>query len=320
MDERVDGLRQVFWNPAERRLRAPVRIAAMFVLVVLVAQVVVLLVAGVEVVVALPDPVANSVVLALLTGAVAFLAGLLDRRTLRDIGLGGGRAWLAELAVGFAVGLLMAVVSVGILVAGGFATVAAAAPTDPSIVLGGGAAGVLYALIFFGGVGLFEEFVIRGYLLVNVAEGLRGAVDTGRTAVLAAVLGTAGLFGVLHAANPGGTVLSLVNIAVAGLFFGLVFAVTGRLAFPIGAHIAWNFGVGSVFGLPVSGLTTDTALVTVTTDGPTLVTGGSFGPEGGVVMLAGLAAGVGAFVLWTRLRGGDLAVDERIAVPELLSE
>jgi hypothetical protein len=319
MDERADGLKRAFWNPHENRLRASFRIPVMLVLVLLAVQVILLVISGVELVVALPGPVANGLILVLVTGAIAVLSVFLDRRYLRDIGLGGGRAWLLDLLAGLVVGLVMAAVAVGVLVAAGVATVTTPTVADPDIVLGGGTLGLLYGLWFFGGVGLLEEFVVRGYLLVNVAEGIRGVVDTDRTAVLVGVVGTAGLFGFLHAANPGGTTLSLVNIALAGLFFGLVYAVTGRLAFPIGAHITWNVGIGPVFGLPVSGLTTDTALVGIETDGPTLLTGGSFGPEGGLAMLVGLAAGVAAFVGWTRLRGGDLAIDERIAVPELWS-
>jgi membrane protease YdiL (CAAX protease family) len=254
------------------------------------------------------------VLLALVFVAILIVAVFIDRRSLRGFGLG-GTGWLADLLAGLVVGFVMVAVAVGVLLLAGAGTIDSTAPTATL-----GLTGLVAGFLFYAGVGAVEEFIIRGYLLVNVAEGVRGVVDTDRTAVVVAVVGTAGLFGFLHAANPGGTTLSLLNITLAGIFFGLVYAVTGRLAFPIGVHITWNFALGPVFGLPVSGLTADASLVAVEPSGSTLLTGGSFGPEGGLVMLAAIAAGVGAFVGWCRLRGGSLAVDERIAVPDLWSQ
>jgi len=317
MDERIGAIRQLFWNPEEKRLRAPVRIPVLFALVLLVVQLLFAVIAGIELLVTLPGPVTNAVVLVLATVAIAGLSWFIDRRRLRDLGLGGGRTWLVELLVGLGAGLAMSGVAVATLAVAGAATIGSGTAAAPDIALGGNAVGVFYGVVFFGGVGLLEEVLVRGYLLVNVAEGIRGFVDTDRTATLVGVVGTAGLFGVLHAANPGGTALSLVNISLAGLFFGLVYAMTGRLAFPIGIHITWNFGLGVLFGLPVSGLVTDTAVLAVETTGRDLLTGGSFGPEGGLVMLVALAAGVVVFLAWMWLQGDTLSIDGEIAVPEL---
>jgi membrane protease YdiL (CAAX protease family) len=236
------------------------------------------------------------------------------------MGLGFDRQWGLDLAVGLAVGGLMVSVAVGLLVAAGFASVDttyAVENPDFSFNAGSTLVGVVYGLLFFTVFATLEEVLVRGYLLVNIAEGIRRVSPTDRRAVIGAIVGTSILFGLLHAANPGGTALSLVNITVAGLFFGVAYAATDRLAFPIGAHIGWNFTVGSLFGMPVSGLRTDSALLSVEPTGPTLVTGGSFGPEGGVAMLIGLAVGVGVFVWWVRGQYGTLAINERIAIPDL---
>jgi hypothetical protein len=319
MNEVGAGIKRAFWNDEEQRLRALFRVPVVLALVLLTAQLVVALVGALTAVVALPGPLTTALVLGLVSAAVLGIAWFVDRRTLRDIGFGVDRSWWLDLLAGLGVGLAMAVAVVGALLAAGVATPGPSQPAQPDLVLGGGSAAttLLYGLAFFAGVALLEEVLVRGYLLVNTAEGIRGVVGDDRRAVQIAIAVTAGLFGALHAANPGGTVVGLVNISLAGLLLGWAYAVTDRLAFPVGLHLTWNFGLGPLFGLPVSGLRTDAALVPVRVDGPALVTGGAFGPEGGAVMLVALAVAAAAFAGWARYRYGTLAVDGSIAVPDL---
>jgi hypothetical protein len=61
------------------------------------------------------------------------------------------------------------------------------------------------------------------------------------------------VFAALHLANPGATVLAGATMAVAGLMFCALFALTGRIWVPIGLHLAWNFAQGYLFGATVSG-------------------------------------------------------------------
>lgn len=320
MNEILDGVRRIFWNPEEKRLRALFRVPVALAFFLLAFSLVFSLVSTVGAAVGVPADLSTLVAVALLTVGVAAITWFIDRRHLGDMGLALDRQWGRDLLAGLLVGFGMVVVVVAVLIAAGVASLGTTYAVDsPDFAFGSGsvAAGVVYGFLFFAGLATFEELLLRGYLLVNVAEGVRSVSSTDRRAVLGAIGVTAGLFGILHAANPGGTALSLVNIAVAGLFFGVAYAVTHRLAFPIGAHVSWNFGLGSVFGLPVSGLRVDVALLAVETDGPQLLTGGSFGPEGGIAMLVALAAGTGALVVWTRSQYGTVAIDERIAVPDL---
>lgn len=320
MNEILDGAKRAFWNPEEKRLRALFRVPAAGGVFLFYLSLIVPLIGILEGAVGLPGIVTQTLAIALLLVGLAAITWFVDRRHLRDMGLVVDRQWGLDLVAGFAIGFGMVVVAVGGLLAAGAASVGTAyAPEAPDFVFGtdSTALGVFSGLLFFGAFATLEEVLVRGYLLVNIAEGIRRFSSTDRRAVLGAIGATAALFGLLHAANPGGTALSLLNIAVAGVFFGVAYAATDRLAFPIGAHVAWNFALGSVFGLPVSGLQTDASLLAVEVEGSTLLTGGEFGPEGGIVMLVGLVAGIAAFVWWTRRQYGTVAVDGRIAVPDL---
>ena len=320
MNEILGGIKQLFWNPDELRLRALFRVPATAGLLLLVVTLVLPIVGAANSILGLPSIFPQVVAFSLVIVGLVALAWFVDRRHLRDMGLGLDRQWGRDLLAGLAVGAVMVSVAVGLLVLTGFASVDttyAVENPDFSFNAGSTLGGLVYGLLFFTVFATLEEVLVRGYLLVNIAEGIRRVSPSDRRAVLGAIVGTSILFGLLHAANPGGTALSLVNITVAGLFFGVAYAATDRLAFPIGAHIGWNFTVGSLFGLPVSGLRTDSALLGVELEGSTLVTGGSFGPEGGVAMLVGLGVGVAVFVLWVRYQYGMVAINERIAVPDL---
>jgi hypothetical protein len=95
---------------------------------------------------------------------------------------------------------------------------------------------------------------------------------------------------------------------------GFGYVLTGELAIPIGLHITWNFFQGTVFGLPVSGLNPFGAtFLSVEQDGPGLWTGGSFGPEGGMLGPAAMIVGTLLIALWVRLRSGKLATYTPIA-------
>jgi membrane protease YdiL (CAAX protease family) len=121
-------------------------------------------------------------------------------------------------------------------------------------------------------------------------------------------------FGYLHASNPNATLLSTVNVAVAGLMLGAGYVLTGELAIPIGLHVTWNFFQGAVFGFPVSGLKVGGAtFLSLDQGGPDLWTGGRFGPEGGLLAPVAMVAGVFLIALWVRLRRGRVGVHTPIA-------
>ena len=149
----------------------------------------------------------------------------------------------------------------------------------------------MLAVSILAGVG--EELAFRGALFRIVEEGF------GTTSALVT---SAVVFGLLHALNPGATIVSTTAIAIeAGILLGAAYALTRNLWFPIGLHFGWNFTEGGIFGVSVSGGPTGKGILSVALTGHRLLTGGSFGPEASVVAIAVcLAAGVVLLVLTVR--------------------
>lgn len=145
--------------------------------------------------------------------------------------------------------------------------------------------GLFQTVILFFCVGICEELFFRGYQLRNLAEGLNHPRIGSRAALVSGYTLSSLSFGLLHIGNPYASVLSTINIFIAGLFLGLGYILTGELSIPIGIHITWNFFQGNVFGFPVSGTTPIVSFIAIQQRGPDLITGGAFGPEAGFLGL-----------------------------------
>ncbi len=132
------------------------------------------------------------------------------------------------------------------------------------------------ALLFLPGAAI-EELLFRG-VLFRLLEEWSG------TWIALAVSAT--LFGLAHLANRGATAESALAIALeAGVLLGLAYIAARNLWLPIGLHFAWNFCEGPIFGTTVSGHAVLTSAVTAHLDGPAWLTGGTFGPEAGIVAI-----------------------------------
>lgn len=118
-----------------------------------------------------------------------------------------------------------------------------------------------------------EEVAFRGYL--------QRALTTWRGPAVG-VLVPSVLFALFHALNPNVSWLALANIALAGAVFAVAAERTGTLWLPIAYHYAWNLTQGPVLGLPVSGMVWN-GLLALPVGGPSWLTGGDFGPEGGLL-------------------------------------
>ncbi len=134
---------------------------------------------------------------------------------------------------------------------------------------------------------LSEEIIFRGVPLVLLA----GVIGRWQ-----AVVATSLLFGLAHLGNPDATLLGLANISLAGMLLGAVFFSPGGIWAAWGAHLGWNLSLAAL-GAPVSGLPLAIPLLEYNPGGPAWVSGGAFGPEGGI--LASVAT-IGAIILVSR--------------------
>ena len=96
------------------------------------------------------------------------------------------------------------------------------------------------------------------------------------------------LFGLVHLANPHRTWISTLNTALVGIPFAIAYLRTRSLWMPIGMHFIWNFLLGFFLGLPVSGLTVPASVFTARVRGPVWLTGGDYGPEGGLLAMGAI--------------------------------
>lgn len=135
---------------------------------------------------------------------------------------------------------------------------------------------------------LAEEIAFRGVPLVLLAS-----VAGRGTAIVVLAL----LFALVHLQNPDVSALAIGNIALAGVVLGLAFYGPGGLWTAWGAHLGWN-GALAALDAPVSGLPLRMPLLDFVPGNPAWLTGGSFGPEGGLV--ATIVFGTAAFFLGRR--------------------
>jgi len=209
-----------------------------------------------------------SVWIAVALGALASgICVRLEGRRFCDLGFRGGGRWGVEVLVGALGGLsiilLTALVARG---AGGF---------HWERTVGGSWGATFGALGLWLGVAFNEELIARGYPFQRLVEGAGPWVGQ---------LVFAGLFALGHWGNPGmhgaAKAWATLNIALAAVLLGLAYLRTRSLALPIGIHLGWNWGQGSLLGFGVSGTTMAKGYWTPVFHGkPQWLTGGAFGLE-----------------------------------------
>lgn len=299
-------LKQVFFNPVGR-LRSGWRmlifvfifICLLFVLstALRVAYALVLIVApgrGPGTLGGLAGYVQN-IVFRLLFLVAALAAGYICSRWLeglpwRALGLSLHTGWLRDLLVGSLIGVASLTLATIIATAGGGLSFTISAR---SALLQVGRT-LIFSAILFILAALAEEALFRGYPLQTLTRA--------RLAWLAVLL-TSVPFATVHLQNPNVAAgFTFINTALAGVWLAVAYLRTRSLWFPLGVHWAWNWALGSVFGLPVSGIT-DVAphpLLHGTDLGPAWLTGGTYGIEGGLACTITLI--VSTIFIWrTRL-------------------
>ena len=230
--------------------------------------------------------VANLVGAIMAVGAYALAVWMAEGRKPSELAL---KPLLPELVVGMLIGAAMFAVVMSIM--GGF---------DLYVIRSLGPAPIWPAAGRAVHSGVIEEIMIRAVLLRLIWRAF------GPWAAFAI---SSALFGLGHIANPDATVFAAVCIALeAGIMLGAFYALTGRIWVSIGAHAAWNFTQGYLFGAAVSGGDFGPAVASSTArpDFPEWLTGGAFGPEASLPALI-VCGAVGAAAMALAWRRGHFA-------------
>ncbi len=214
---------------------------------------------------------------------------LIERRPIASMGVTLDR----KSPLSFALGLLF-----GLAMLGGVYLVLYA---TGAVTLTVGTANVGMITLYLAGYliqGSAEEFLYRGYLMPSLCNA---------TSPLSSVLFSALFFSLMHASNPGFTLIAGLNIFLFGTLLGFLVLRTRNIWIACGLHAAWNFAEGTLFGMSVSGTEPgQSVLLSPFVENRTLTNGGAFGPEGGVATsLVLVAALIVFFYLPQKKKSGD---------------
>lgn len=222
----------------------------------------------------------------------------LDHRKFSDFGLHITASWWKQYFLGIMFGSLLMVLIFTIESVTGWVDINdyfhISAPTLPWWIA------FMYPVVKASCVGVYEEAIGRGYLITNLKEGMSGVWNLSeQKAFVFAIISSSVFFGVLHIGNPNASVISIFSLMFNGALFATAYVLTGQLGMCIGLHMSWNLFQGLVFGFPVSGDHEIATMFHIQQSGPNWITGGNFGPEGG---LLGLGSSVIGIIILIRMR------------------
>lgn len=218
----------------------------------------------------------------------------LDRQSFTSLGFEQRHGWPWEIGFGIVLGFVLMSGIFLVEWAGGWLTVGEGiwhfkTPGSALLML-------LGYLVLFILAGASEEIMFRGYILQNLREW--------PGTILAVVISSI-IFSLVHGLNPSFNLFAVLNIALAGVSFCYAYLITGNLWLPLAYHFSWNFFQGPVFSFPVSGMISGGLLLTQVSQAGGMITGGAFGPEGGLTGLGAQLLGLLILWLWAKRREGE---------------
>jgi membrane protease YdiL (CAAX protease family) len=278
------GAKAIFWN--EREFRAGWRLLVYLLLFVLIATVAGILATALHLPqISRTSLTATSMLVQDGVGVIAAFAaaaimGMLEGRPFGGYGLPRAAALGARFRQGAAWGMAMIAGILFLIRAFGGFSFGGLAMRGP--VLWGYAALWGVAFVF---VGLFEEFLFRGYAQFTLTTGI--GFWPAATTLSAA-------FGAIHLRNGGEDKIGALSVFAIGMFFCLTLRRTGNLWFAVGLHAAFDWGETFLFSVPDSGLVAPRHLLNSSFHGSVWLTGGTVGPEGSVLafVVIGIAAAI----------------------------
>jgi membrane protease YdiL (CAAX protease family) len=218
----------------------------------------------------------------------------LEDLPLRSLGWGFRKGWLKDLLAGSLVGAISLLLATVIAMVPGGLKFTLNAP----LMFENTGRTLLVSLPIFVLAAAGEEAIFRGYPLQTMARS---------RLAWAAIIITSVIFSWGHLENPNAVAgFTFINTAIAGVWLAVAYLKTRNLWFPLGIHWAWNWTMGAVLGLPVSGIESLTPhpFLRATDLGPAWLTGGPYGIEGGAACTVALLLSM-LFIWRTRLVSPD---------------
>lgn len=172
---------------------------------------------------------------------------------------------------GFFFGIFLNSIVVGIMAIFGSIEVA----QNSNDVIGLDAIGiVMLFLLGFLVQGASEEILSRGWMMQVI-----GARYQPWLGVLISTL----FFALVHLGNSGINIPSVLNLLLVAILLSLFVIKDGSLWFACAWHSSWNWIMGNVYGLSVSGSGEKVSIFDLNTKGNELISGAGFGPEGSII-------------------------------------
>lgn len=204
----------------------------------------------------------------------------------RALGLAPHPGWFRDFLIGTIIGILSLALATAIATAGGGLsfTVSGRQLLVPVLTT------LIASAAMFILAALAEEALFRGYPLQTF---------TRAKLTVFGVLLTSTAFVAIHLSNPNiREGLPYLNLFLAGIWLAVAYLHTRSLWFPLGVHWGWNWALGSLFGLPVSGIKSlaPHPVLSGTDLGPAWLTGGTFGIEGGLACT--VAVIISTIIIW----------------------
>ncbi len=204
--------------------------------------------------------------------ALGWMCGkLLEGLPFRALGASFTKFWFRDLFGGIILGTLSIILAVGIAVIFGGLSFKFNDSAGSAAIL----VTLLMTLVIFLFGAAFEEVLVRGYIFQTLTRA--------NLSWLAIIL-TSLFFASGHLGNPASNTFSTLNTALAGVWLGVAYLKTRTLWLVLGVHFAWNWVMGSFFGIEVSGLKelVPAPFLLEIDKGPDWITGGDYGLEGGI--------------------------------------
>jgi membrane protease YdiL (CAAX protease family) len=192
----------------------------------------------------------------------------MEKKPLGEYGLPLKRAFKGNFWLGVLFGLAEASVLIGLIQIFGGYSFGTRALQGAAILEWG-----LLHFVLFVFVGLYEEFLFRGYPQLSLGK-LSGFWPAAVTLSV--------LFGLVHLSNGGENSIGAVSVVIVGLLFAFTLKRSGNLWYAVGLHAGFDWAQSYLYSVPDSGELLQGHLSNAVLQGPTWLTGGSVGPEASV--------------------------------------